>query len=279
MKLNILKLLILLPFLAFPKKDTTKVKLPSYIDIAVGFNNTILRDFATSPLFYSGSPAFFSLGNIERDLRRESTFRFNVTNGTIYTSGTRHLSYSSLTNIGLNYLELFQIKNWSNDRFNVKVGGQSNSMVNIRANEDLRNNSFGFEILSNFSASAKVSMDISRKADKQKKILFLKYRLKQRKKSLDFGFNAGVINSNYRNGFSYTGQEAIVNSGSIFSSYQFNLLKGQRYSTTLDYTYYLKNNNAIQFSYWWDALKTEGNFNELEMASHTFKFSLWFRLR
>lgn len=279
MKSILLKLLIILPFLAFSKKDSTKTKLPSYIDIAVGFNNTVLRDYATSPLNYSGSPSFISLANIDRDLRRESTFRFNIVTGSLYTTGIRMLSYTSLTNFGINQLDLFQIKKWSSDRLNVKIGGQFNSMFNIRTNEDLMNNGVGFEVLSNLFLSSKLSLDVSRKTDKQKKILFIKYRLKQRRKSLDFGLNIGVVNTNFRNGFVYAGQEAILNQNGIFTSYEFNLFKGQRYSTNLDYTIYLKNNNAIQFSYWWDAVKTAGNFNEFEMASHTFKFSLWCRLR
>ena len=46
--------------------------------------------------------------------------------------------------------------------------------------------------------------------------------------NMDFSyhFNLGLINSIYRNGLSYTGQDGLLNNDKIFSNYQFKFVNG-----------------------------------------------------
>lgn len=263
----------------FGQQDSSKQKLPSYIDLSYGFNQINLRDYATSPLIYSGSVSNLSLASMDRNEKRESTFRGAFSFGSIYSLFNDQFHSTQIRSIRLNYIELFRISKWSTKKLNFKVGGQIQTVTNIRINESLQNNALGFEIFANLSASGKLSYDVSRTKNKSKKFLFIKYNLKERHKTLDLTVSPGVVNSNLRNGFSYVGQDAILNQDGLFDQYQFNLFKGFRINTNLDYTFYLSNQNAFQFSYNWDFLKTGGNHDEFEMASHLFKFSLWYRIR
>ena len=118
--------------------------------------------------------------------------------------------------------------------------------------------------------------DVSRKEAKDKKLLFIKYHLKQRTRNLSFRLNVGLINSSFRNGFVYAGQSFILNEEKPFDDYQYKVFLGFRASSSLDYTIFLKNKNKIQLSYLWDAYKTGGDLDKFEMAHHTFKLTLLF---
>ncbi|MFC5045478.1 hypothetical protein [Aquimarina hainanensis] len=50
-------------------------------------------------------------------------------------------------------------------------------------------------------------------------------------------------------------------------------------NTALTYTSYLKNKNALQFSYVWDAYKTGGDLDSLEMATHSIRFAFLFNTK
>jgi hypothetical protein len=57
------------------------------------------------------------------------------------------------------------------------------------------------------------------------------------------------------------------------------IFKGFRLNSALDYTIFLRNKNAVQLSYLWDAYRTGGHHDNFEMAAHTLNFSLLFGLK
>ena len=263
--------------------DTTeeeqKISRPAYLNIAVGLNASNFRDFATSPLIYSGTPMYAALSHIELDETRESHFTISYSFGKYTSDFNQHASESKVNTFSFNYLELFQLKKLSSSKLNIKIGGQLNSTVNHRENSELFNNSEGVDIITTLFASAKATIDLSRTEEKDKKFLFIKYKANKRKRTLSYTLNVGAVNSSYRNGFAYTSPSAPLNNDDFFAGYELQIFKGFRLNSALDYTVFLHNKNAIQFSYIWDAYRTGGHDDNFEMAAHIFICSLLFGLK
>lgn len=269
---------------AFTQSETTvpiekKESRPAYLSIALGLNISNFRDFATSPLIYSGRPFYTSLSHIDLDEKRESNLSLSYAFGTYKTDFNKHTSESKVHTVSLNYLELFALKKISRSKTNIKIGGQLNSTVNFRDNSELFNNSEGLDVISTLFGSAKATFDLSRTEEKQLKFLFIDYKVDKRIRHLSYMVNIGLINSSYRNGFAYTPPSVPLNEDDFFAGYEFQIFRGFRLNTSLDYTIFLHNKNAIQFSYIWDAYTTGGHHDNFEMAAHILKFSLLFGLK
>ena len=266
---------------AFSQSGTTekKVSRPAYLNIAVGLNISNFRDFATSPLIYSGKPIYTALSHIDINEKRESHFTLSYSFGKYKSNFNQHASESKVNTFSFNYLELFQLKKLSRSKLNIKIGGQLNASVNHRENTELFNNSEGVDIISTLFGSAKAILDLSRTEEKNKKFLFIKYKANKRKRTLSYTLNVGAVNSSFRNGFAYTSPSAPLNDDDFFAGYELQLFKGFRLNSALDYTVFLHNKNALQFSYIWDAYRTGGHHDNFEMAAHIFKLSLLFSLK
>jgi hypothetical protein len=249
---------------------------PAYINIGMGVNSSYFRDFATSPLFYNGNVLQVSFSKLRKDYYRETEFGFSYDFGNYQTTFNDNITISQVKKVELFYSRLYNLKKLSSNSFNTKIGFQVNSNGNLRVNEELQNNALGIEIFNNLLGSIKVTKDISRKQTKEKKIWFIKYKLNEKKRELAFRLNMGIINSALRNGYIYGNQSGVLNSPKIFDRYEYKLFSGVRMGSRLDYTRFLKNKNAIQFSYIWDAYKTGGELDVFEMAHHTFRFTFLF---
>lgn len=247
-----------------------------YLNISIGYNAIRFRDFATSPLMYSGLGQTVSLSHRKANRSREREWGIALSNGNASNIFNEHNATSALRRVDFNYSRLYRINALSATKFNTKIGGLFNVMANTRVNPSLQNNALGLEIIPTLFASVKSEKDISRKAEKAGKFLFIKYRLKEVKRAISLRTNVGIVNSSYRNGYAYIGQSQIVNDAKLFDGYEFRIFSGFRIGTTLDFTKYLRNNNAVQFSYVWDALKTGSSFEKFEMSSHLFRVTLMF---
>ena len=174
------------------------------------------------------------------------------------------------------YSQLYIVDKLSSSKTNVKVGGLIDINVNTRMNASFQNNATAYEVIPTVLASVKVTRDVSRTKVKNKKFLFIKYKLQKRTRNLALRFDVGVVNGSYRNGYAYIGQSSILNDAKVFDGYEFKMFSGFRMSTALDYTISLKNKNKIKLSYLWDAYKTGGDLDKLEMANHTFAVAFLF---
>ncbi|PKV50698.1 hypothetical protein ATE84_2764 [Aquimarina sp. MAR_2010_214] len=257
------------------KKEKRKNR-PAYIGFAAGLGTSSFRDFATSPLFYRGIPRHISLSYTKMDLERESEVGASYLFGQYHNSFNKHSESSKLHSVSLFYSRLYRLNKLSSPKLNVKVGGLFNATTNFRTNEGFGNNGIGVEIIPTLFGSVKIEKDISRKEEKSKKFLFIKYKLKKRTRNLAFRLNVGLVNSSFRNGYVYNGQAALLNEADIFDEYKFDMFSGFRVNSSLDYTISLKNKNALRFSYVWDAYKTGGDFDKFEMSAHLFKLTFLF---
>lgn len=255
------------------RKNRTTYRGMNYLSLGVGS----FRDFATSPLTYSGISLTSGGFKLKIDEERETKWGLPITVGFFGTSINDHTSSSTLISFSPYYSKLYQLKSLSSENLNVKVGGMLQATMNLRTNIDLSNNGVGLEIIPTLFGSVQGTWDVSRRIDKDKKFLFFKFKALKRKKSLAFRLNTGLINASYRNGFAYSGQSFLLNDPQAFDGYEFKVFSGFRMSSSLDYTLYSrKTTNAVQISYVWDALRTGGDLDKFEMAQHAIRFTLLF---
>lgn len=276
---SVLILLLLTPLWAFSQsesQDIAKKERSIYLNMAVGKSSSRLRDFATSPLFYEGSPLFLSVSRSKVNERRESEIGISYSFGNYTKTFEDHGARSNVKTLSLSYNQLYQLRNLSSEKFNFKIGGLFKTTTNLRLNQSLLNNGAGIEVIPTLFGSVRAQLDISRKESKKRKFLFVKYKLKPKTRNLAYRLNVGVVNSSFRNGYVYISHGNILNEGDFFSDYEFKVFSGFRMSSALDYTVMRANKNAIRLSYLWDAFQTAGDFEKLEMSSHTFMITFMF---
>ncbi|MEM9832152.1 MAG: hypothetical protein AAF944_16085 [Bacteroidota bacterium] len=245
------------------KKERRKVR-PQYIGVNIGTNRIKFRDFATSPLFYEGWTTYVGVSWLKADRYRESEAALTYSFGNPETDFNENVATSNFNRFELFYSRLYHVGAWSTSSFNTKVGWMLNTTGNLRTTPELGNYALGLEAFPTLFFSFKLTKNIGRTENKE------------RRQNLSLRTNIGLVNAAYRNGFiHYPGQGIEVNEPDIFKNYELNVA-GFRASTGLDYTRYLRNKNAIQISYIWDAYHTGGDLNRFEMANHTLKFTLLF---
>lgn len=247
-----------------------------YIGVTGGVSIVSFRDFATSPLFYSGVAPVLSLSLQKYRTTRDTEAELMISQGNFTNIYNGSIAASHVIRMDISYSELFRINPLSIKGLNTQIGFLANVTGNQRINKSLLNNAVGMEIIPTLFGSIKVTKDISRKREKQGKFLFFRYRLSERQRALAFRTNVGLVNSSYRNGFSYMNHTSVTNDQRLFEGYRFSIFSGFRMNTALDYTHYLKNRNAVRLSYAWDAYSTGGKYEKFEMASHSIRISLLF---
>lgn len=249
------------------KSDEISNKVAKYYGIGIGLNRLVYRDFATSPLFFNGAQLQVALSRLKASDQRETEYEASYGFGLSISSSENNRTSSKTNRLGFTYSQLFRTRFFEKENLHAKVGFLLAGNATFRLNQSLNNNAVGLDMFANAMGSIKLIKTFHRKSAKDNM---------QRKRHLAFRLNLGIINSSYRNGYVYADQSALLNDPDIFGGYKFKVFSGYRVSSRLDYTRHLKNNNAIQLSYIWDAYATGGDLDKLQMADHLLKFTLFF---
>jgi hypothetical protein len=260
-------------------EQNDKESRPKYLELGLNFGHSYFRDLATSPIFYTGALNGANFHYHRFDTLRETRFGFSALNGTHGFTIGNEVSTSSFTTLQFDYGRLYPFERISNANYKFKFGGLLIANINFRTDPALQNAGFGYEVVYNLMASAKVSRDVSRHSAKSGKILWLiPYNWQPRKRLLSYQLNLGVVNNNVRNGYAYVSQKGIINEFPLFADYEHNVFSGFRMNAALRYTIYLNNGNALRFSYIWDAYTTGGEVDQFEIANHLIGTALLFDL-
>jgi hypothetical protein len=272
------------------RDSLSETQLPKeiYTTFSFGLTNPIYRDFATSPLFYSGIGIELNSARLMRSEKRESLFEvgIGISAQTARVPKSDFIQPGSFAGYGkfqIFYQELWKIEALSDIKYNTKVGGAIVSTQNVRANPDLQNNTMGLENISNLMASAQWSLDVSRTETKQLNLWFWKPTLKPVKRDLRILLNVGVLNFNYRPGYAYSYDSELNGMETnpvewAFENYKWSL-NGWRLKTQVEYIKYLPNGNATSLSYVWEAAHAPGKFEDFQMASHQLKYTIYFHAK
>ena len=262
-----------------PVKKLSVHNTKNYLEIGLGVGYSQFRDFATSPLFYSGYPMSLDLAFRIDSPKNDKHFGLQASYGSLTALVNGSYAQSSVASATLFYQQLYILPQVSKNKWKFKVGGQINASGNYRYNPSLQNNSEGVEMVNTLFASGKAALDVSRSITKKKKCWFMHGVKQPRSRSLDFQLNVGILNNSFRNGYAYIDQSSVLNDPKTFGDYKYSWFTGFRMSSSLRYIIYLKNKNAVQFSYVWDAYTTGGDANRFEFGSHFLKFTLLFNTK
>ena len=263
---------------------SVKVKRPLYAGIGIGNNISTFRDFATSPLSYSGTAktvaVFVDRPSDKKDMyiqARYSAGTYKVKDLDYDKQKRTDLKFANMKSASARFSMLWKINPISSEKYNIKLGGTFDAWGNIRSNAAFQNNGFGSELFTTLFLSAKVSHEIN--ITETKKIWFLKFNPRYRKTF--FQLNVPVMNNTYRNGYIYTTTAGLDGNSkaSPFKSYEFSAFSGFRLSTTLSYEQAIFNDNILRFTYDWDMLLSSKKYDQFQMANHIFLVSLVLKLR
>jgi len=264
---------------ASAEKDSADVKpkRPFYAGFGIGNNISNFRDFATSPLFYSGTAKTISIFVDRPSDKKDMYIQARYSAGNYKVKGSDDDILSNVKSASVKYSMLWKINPLSGDKFNFKVGGTFDAWGDLRINKSLQNNAVGAEVFTTLFLSLKASHPIV--IAETKKIWFLKF--KPRYRNTFFQLNLPVMNNTFRNGYIYTSTTGLDGdpTPSLFKGYEFHAFSGLRLSTTLMYEQAIFNNNILRFTYDWDMLLTSKKYDQFQMANHIFLVSLVLKLK
>ena len=258
-----------------------------YFQSYVGSYQPVLRDYATSPLFYGGSGLSLGIGWLKCSSNQERSFLMQLsgafTNARAPKSDFLEAPVSGyMIQLGMRHQRLWAINRLNTGPFKVKAGGAFYSDQNFRLNTALQNNAGGLENITNLMVSGQISMDLSRKSERTINLLVVKRTLRPVQRHLRLLVNVGVLNFNYRPGYSYTFESELTGKTVsllwILSNYKW-FMNGYRLHTELEYFRQSSSGNAYSWSYVWDAAHVPGRFEAMQLASHQIKYTLYFRTR
>lgn len=238
----------------------------------IGIGTVSYRDLATSPLIYRGTALALKLGTTKISSRKESRFGFDFMFGGAISSVEGENSLGAIINSDINYSQMYTLRSLSFKGWQTKVGGSISILFINRVNAALRNNAIGFEFFPTLFGSFKIGKDFTRH-------LPLRKKKGPRDQHFSFRLDAGLINTNFRNGYAYTTHSPFYNGTNLFENHQFNLLSGFRIRSTIDYILYAKTTkNGIKVSYNWTGVLTGENPDRFVMSSGLISFSYLYRI-
>jgi hypothetical protein len=174
-------IVILIPFLntvclaqdSIPSFPDIRLQNRSYIHFAPGADRIVLRDFATSPLFYRGYMASFTLGASRILPFRESELRLRA--GAGYFEGVQSLR---IYTYNVQFDHLWKVPKFSSQRLKTGLGFMADVTTFERRNLAFGNNNYGLDFLSTIFLTARSEFSIDRKSAKHVKFWFINYHLK-----------------------------------------------------------------------------------------------------
>jgi hypothetical protein len=259
-----------------------------YIVTSNALGTLLIRDFATSPLFYVGPSIRLAPGGLMLSQKADMQWSIDLSAASVIAKAPKSNFAQTLTGalvlsgeVYAHYLHHIDIP--VNSRFEAKIGGAAMFSSNIRYNSSLGNNGIGVDNLANLMFAAKFTKDISRKQERIINLYIFKPRLKPVKRDLSLQVNAGILNFNHRPGYAYTYESEINGTETtpvkwLFDNYSWSM-NGWRLHTRLNLTRYLPNGNARQWSYVWDAAHAPEKHEAFQMATHRIQYSLFFNFK
>jgi hypothetical protein len=252
---------------------------------SIGLSNLSYRDYATSPLFYTGLGVNVGTGWLKRSEKKERLFEMNLSAAPMSASIPKS-NYlvrpvtSTFAQMSMRYMQLFQLKSLSKPTSNYKIGFALQSSQHFRSNRFLQNNAIGLENISNVMLSGQLIRDVSRKSEKKVNLLFFKSKLKPVKRDLRFQLNVGVFNFNYRPGYAFVYEGYLTSNTKplawTLNNYSWSL-NGWRTQGEVELFTYLEGGNARSWSYVWSAMHVPGRFETFQMAMHQIKYTVFFQ--
>lgn len=246
----------------------------SSLIIGAGINYMMFRDLSSSPLYYSGTMSKFQLGFYTQSPKMQQIISVSYSSGSLSNNNDVYRIKADVTTFSLSYQYLKQVRAFSSNRLNTKIGGMFNILGNYRNNDGLNNFAIAYELMPSLMLSAKTELDVSR--TESKRIFFNTLLMRPRKKMLSYQLNVGLVNGNFRGDIPYLLNSSVSNNLDFIEALRFKGFSKVRLGSTFNYTVYLNPSNAICISYDWNVLQTSNDELRFEQASHLIGLRLLF---
>ncbi|KEO71769.1 hypothetical protein [Anditalea andensis] len=263
--------------------DPDSLKDNRFLQRSIGIVIPVYRDFATSPLFYSGAGFHIGYGWLRQNRKKDFLIEIDLNGSIVIANAPRSDFFQSITpaffiNLGSYAHYLHRIERLSNDKNSIKLGAALNLTQNIRINPELQNAAMGLENLANLMVAGRLNRDISRLVPIPFKFLFVQTTLQPVRRYVDIQANIGLLNLNRRPGYAYVYHNEWDGTDTdpaswVLDAYKWSL-NGWRLGTRLEYSWFKPSGNGRKISYLWDAAHAPGRHEAFQMASHTLQYTL-----
>lgn len=256
------------------KSVQNDLRYGKYLGVGILGDYQSSRDFGVSPLTYKGYH-FGGTGELGFEGKRWD----------IAIDGGVGVGESKVTKVAVFTAESTVF--YYNGRFLYKIWDKNEGKLDFRAGLHLGgysaqrvtpaflNASLVWESINTLFVSGKLNWRLSY-TQSERKLLFIKQREGTRYLKLSTQFSLPVLNSVWRPDYAYI-DDFSDGEADVFEN---NKLRfgGLRLQWRSDAYYYLLNGNAIRLSYLWDALRSSGEINRLELGHHQLLLGMMIRL-
>jgi hypothetical protein len=279
--MTLLKSILFLPLLLFcsslvwgqnePEKD---FRFGRYLSIAALTDYAVLRDLGVSPLSYDGLLVGGTGALAFEGPRWDLNFEGGVGQGDLqrvkvgtYTSSVLTFFYAG------HVLRRF----WQNEKENLdfRAGLQIGGYSGQRQTPAFLNAGTVWESLNSAFASGKLTWRITKKQEAGK-LLFIKKRAGTRFYKLSSQLSLPLLHTSWRPGYAYL-DDFTDGDTKVYENNEFKT-GGFRIQWRSEFTYFLLNGNGLRLGYTWDAQKSAGDINPLELTHHYLQTAVLIRL-
>lgn len=258
------------------EKDSITIQ-GHYVNIGAGISSGLLRDYGTSPLFYTALMADVSINDQYYFGKNRLFIKFQTNNGA-YLRFTDNQNYSATANCIDAEISYFRhVGEIGNTKIQHAPGLSISNYTSIRSNQDFGNGGFSFDNISSLQAKYSFSRILTRAAKDKKFLWLIKYHRKEKHYRANIDFGIPLYSIIYRQGYTNPGNSTLDYTDPFegYDSY------GKFFSgmnTQLALNRILENGNMYGLSYNWSFLSTgKKDSNQLNMSHHAIMFHLIFK--
>ncbi len=256
-------------------KKITRTQKAKYLNFDLFVGQTSAQDYAVSPLQFKGSNFGAGLCYYNRGKNSEWNVSTLATNS--FMKNEYSTSRTQFVSGTINAYYLRSSKRLTGKKIRTYLGGYFMGDGNVRINPSYFNTGYIYDIISSIGISGKVNSGFDFKT---KTFTWNNQGKEGRGKyiSLDYQLSIPLIIVYNRPGYATIDNFASTENTNARETTLNTWGKTARLTSKVDLTLFLKNNNALRISYYWDAYSVNPNYNKLAVSNNGFLMTLMFRL-
>ncbi len=256
-------------------KKSARTKKAKYLNFDLFAGQTSAQDYAVSPLKFKG-PNFG--GGLSYHNRGEHS-EWNV--NTLASNSFMKNEYSeSKTQFIAGTINAYYLRNsqkLTSKKIRTYLGAYILGNGNVRINPSFFNTSYIYDIMSSIGISGKINSGFNFKT---KAFTWNNQGTEDRGQyiSLDYQLSIPILQIYNRPGFAPVDNFASTENTNARKTNVSSWDKTARLTSKVDITLFLKNNNTLRISYYWDVYSINPSYNNLAVSNSGFMMTLMFRL-
>lgn len=256
-------------------KKISRTQKAKYLNFELFVGQTNAQDYAVSPLQFKGSN--FGAGLCYYNRGEDSEWSVNTLATNSFMKNEYSGSKTQFVSGTINAYYLRNSKKLTGKKIRTYLGGYLLGNGNVRINPSYFNTSYIYDIISSIGISGKINSGFDFKT---KAFTWNNQGTEGREKyiSLDYQLSIPLLHIYNRPGYATIDNFASTENTNARETKINTWGKTARLTSKVDLTLFLKNNNALRISYYWDAYSASPNYNKLAVSNTGFLMTLMFRL-